>query len=243
MWIHFDFKCGVESQIKLHKMLRSKITNWISLKLIAHSVLTYHFVDISSSLPFDSLYVCLDIPSIDLPKSRTIELSKAILKQIPKEIESKINDARTSAEINIEALDIKDYELELINGNAPKYYGNAPIPEILHFASKGTEIALEVLSNSKTKNKAWKSDRQIAEYVNMKIQQKLKSQREMQYGFHFVCNPLFILNKIESYLRFILTRTIDGNSQRILDYLYSIEETGNILEAYTAWNDHKLKSQ
>lgn len=152
LWIHYNFLCDLDTQITLHKIFRSNISEWDNVGLATRSVLTYHF-NYPHRHERDSLYLCLEIPSVRLPSSRSNLVPEETLKQTPVEIKNTIR-RMTSEHLlnpNMDRLEVRDYEWELISGNASSQYNNAPIEEILRFASKGTEVALNVLSDPKTK--------------------------------------------------------------------------------------------
>jgi len=155
------------------------------------------------------------------------------LEQIPVEIKKMIIQTASEylTDSNIDRLEIKDYEFNLITGNAPSAYHGAPVEEILNFASIGTDIALEILKNPKTRDETWKADRQITDSINKVIQKRLISDRERYWGLHFACNSTFLGQAIELIIRQILSRQIDGKGRGILEFLYEIEKTGNFREA------------
>lgn len=163
----------------LHKKCRSKILEWSDDELISGSVLTYHF-----KYPIrdknDSLYLCLEIPSVILPNSRSKLVLEETLQQIPIEITNTINQMVLEYLTNalVDKLEIKDYEWELISGNASRAYNNAPINEILRFASKGTEIALNILDDNETRHGTWGTDGKLVNLINKRIQANLISDRE-----------------------------------------------------------------
>lgn len=222
MWVHFNFLCNAETQIKLHKTFRSKISEWRISRLIDDAVLTYHFHN--PRAPTDSLYVCLNMPSVKLPQNRSKFVSEETVKQIPKEIKDMMRIRASENLINpfMDRLEIIDYEFELICNNSPLQYGYAPIEEIIRFASKGTEIALEILDDFKTKNRTWRNDKEIAETIVKLINERLTTQRERSYGLHFVCNPMGLWG-LEPYLMNIMSKPIDPNAHVALDSLYRIE--------------------
>jgi len=232
MWIHYNFLCDIETQIKLHKIFRSKIAEWYKADLISRSVLTYHF-----NYPFrherDSLYLCLEIPSVRLPSSRINPVSEETLKQIPVEIGSTTKQITLGYLTNphLDKLEILDYDWELISVNASRTYNNAPIEEILRFASKGTEIALVTLGSNKTKNETWGTDGSIVKSIKKSIQTNLISDREQNWGLHFVNNSTFLTLDVETIIRRIMKQQIDGKGRGILEFLYEIERTGNFREA------------
>jgi len=126
---------------------------------------------------------------------------------------------------------ILDYELDLQESDL-SLYKNAPIPEILRFASEGTDIALEVLSDIKTRNGTWKNDGEIANTIQQRVNKQLTTKREHYFGFHFVCNPVFVCSpSVDNYLRIVLKDYLKGNGQIALDFLYDAEKNGNINNA------------
>ena len=179
LWIHYDFLCDLNTQIKLHKMFRAKISEWSDAELVTRSVLTYHF-HYHIRHECDSLYLCLEIPFVRCPSSRSNLVSEETLTQIPVEIESAIRQMTLKYLTNpqLDKLKVIDYDWELICGNASKQYNNAPIEEILRFASKGTEIALEILGSNKTRNGTWGTDRRIVDSINKRLQENLTTDRE-----------------------------------------------------------------
>ena len=224
MWIHFNFLCGKDKQIKLHKKLRSKILIWTKKKLINGAVLTYHFN--TPRIPTNSLYVCLGIPIVRTPKNRSIIVSEETIKQIPKEIKTKMQKLVSENFNNsiTDKLEILDYEFEMINNDAPSQYMGAPIEEILNFASKGTEIALELLDDIRTKNKTWSNDKSLADTIMRLINERLTTERERQIGLHFVCNPM-MLNGCEQYVwRLAMAINPSFPNNPLLQRLYSIED-------------------
>lgn len=218
----------MDTQIKLHRIFRSKITEWHDANLVTSSVLTYHF-HYPNRGKSDSLYLCLEIPSVRLPNNRNELVSEETLKQIPVEIRNMTKQMAFEYLTNseLDKLEVIDYELELVNCNASKQYSNAPIEEILGFASKGTEIALEMLKCNKTRNKTWGTDRTIVGSINKGIRSNLVSDRERNLGLHFVCNSAFLVTAIEMIIRRISANQIYGNGQGIIEFLYEIEITGN----------------
>lgn len=120
------------------------------------------------------------------------------------------------------SMQMLDYEFELRNPNTLAIYKASSTEEILNFASKGTEIALEILEDGKTKNQTWKNDKEIAVYLMKLINERLTTQNERNNGLHFVCNPLGLWN-FEPYLHSIVSSTLPLNSSA-LTQLYQIEE-------------------
>jgi hypothetical protein len=132
----------------------------------------------------------------------------------------------------LDRLEVLDYEAELVCNNASFDYNGASIDNIIGFASEGTQIALEILDDARTKRKIWKNDKEIATEINQLVNNRRRtSDIEKYYGFHFVCNSVFLDLNIEAYLRGILSQTADNESRIALVFLYEIEQSGDIGEA------------
>jgi hypothetical protein len=196
--------------------------------LIDGAVMTYHF-EVPNN-PNDNLYVCLDIPSVDLPTYRTLSLPQETLDMIPKEIMTEIRRAELAnlTKPTQDRLSILDYEFDLQHSNCSSEYRGASIPEILRFASEGTDIALEVLSDIKTRNETWKNDREIVDTIQQRVDKQLTTKRERYFGLHFVFNPVFLIQRVDPYLRGVLKNYDNGNRQVALGFLYDAEKNGNI---------------
>lgn len=150
------------------------------------------------------------------PASRTIDLSEAQKNKIPKEIQDTMSELASQYLVNPNLdLQMRDYEFDLRNPNTLSMYKASSTEEILNFASKGTEIALEILEDDRTKNQTWKNDCEIAAYIMKLINERLTTQNERNNGLHFVCNPLGL--NLESYLLSIV-------GKRALSQLYLIEK-------------------
>jgi hypothetical protein len=219
MWVHFNFLCNANTQIRLHRIFRREVARWKG-SLIDGCVLTYHFSN--PPRPADSLYVCLNILSMKPPASRSIDLSEAQRSKIPREILNRITELASQFLVNPSSnLQVRDYEFDLRNPNTLAMYRASSTEEILNFASKGTEIALEILEDDRTKNRTWTNDKEIAEHIMRSINEHLTTQNERNNGLHFVCNPLGLWN-LESYLLSVISNTILPNG-RALTLLYQIE--------------------
>lgn len=234
LWIHYNFLCDLNTQIKLHKIFRSKISEWNNVGLATRSVLTYHFHYYTHRHEDDSLYLCLEIPSVKLPSSRSNLVPEETLKQIPVEIKNTIRKMTLEHLLNpnIDRLEVIDFEWDLISKNASSEYNNAPIEEIIRFASKGTEVALNILGDPKTRNGTWGTDGKIVDSINKKIQKHLISDRERDWGLHFACNSTFLAKGIERIIRRMLSQQTDGRGWGILEFLYEIDRTGNFGNAW-----------
>lgn len=214
LWIHFDCICEKETQIKLHKIFRNKTIDWKKAGLVSRAVLTYHFN--TPRKISDSLYVCLEIPSVEESLARSLFLPSSVIRQLPLEIRNVIVRICQENRIEIEyetenppsyRLRMKDYELEIMENKeraikeGRPYYHNAPVEEILNFASIGTEIAVEIFGL--VKNSHFTSDLELKDYILSGLTTKLGSNyRWINEALHFVCNPLLIK---ESYLMLYAT--------------------------------------
>jgi len=192
LWIHFNLPCGREVQQRLHNIFRHKIKDWEKRELVKGAVLTYHF----QNDPTDSLYVCLDIPSVKEPTKRSVQLPNETIEQTPSEIIGTMKQICGQNQIKLE---IRDYELETREAKIRKesqgipYYRGAPVEEILRFASVGTKIALQVLDLLETGERHWTSDKELACFVLSRLKEELgENYFWLPEGWHFVCNPLLL---------------------------------------------------
>jgi len=194
MWIHFDLLCDGGTQRRLHRIFRKEIEGWQKRGFVKGAILTYHFH--TPSIPTDSLYLCLDIPAVKTPNKRTIGLSTEVASQIPSEIMTKVkrfcNENQTRANID-------DYEFNMITNESGKSYRNAPVEEILRFASAGTKIAFEFLDASEDIEATWSGrQKELANSIMSRLRNELGDNYFwLPEAFHFVCNPM-LLN--EAYL-------------------------------------------
>jgi len=217
----------VNTQIKLHKILRCKVSEWQG-SLIDGCVLTYHFNNPSEP---DSFYVCLNILSMNPPARRTIDLSEAQKAQLPKDIRETMAELSSKYLVNPESdMQVRDYEFDLHNPETLSAY-KASVEEIRNFSSKGTGIALELLDDDRTKRQIWRNDRELATVINRLVHERLTTENERFWGFHFASNSMFLALCVENYLRGILNLTLDGEGHKVLGYLYEIEKSGDIGEA------------
>jgi hypothetical protein len=170
MWVHFDLLCDGETQRRLHRIFRKEIKGWEKRGLVQGAILTYHFH--VPSIPTDSLYLCLDIPAVKTPNQRTMELSSETISQIPSEITDKVKQLCSE---NQTKENIYDYEFNIITSESgKKYYRNAPVEEILRFASVGTKIAFEFLDASEDIETAWRGRyRELANSIMSRLRNEL----------------------------------------------------------------------
>ena len=206
MFILFKIFCDKETQRRLHKILRRKAREWQNSDLVQRSVLTYHY----RNAPY-CLYACLDIAKVD-------ENAAGWREQIPSPIKHLFDNI--SSEIVISSIQyvyvILNYRLDLEERKASDLY-EAPVQEILSFASAGTKIALEVLERLEKDKNAWKDDVELSNFIYSRIEDELgESYKWTRYALHFVCNPLYVrdeylsqdsvksgtraLNRIKKYL-------------------------------------------
>ena len=159
MYIHFDLYCNHEKQEKVYQKLRNKIQQWMAQGLVQRAVMTFHFLN-------GSLYVCLDISAVQ--ESYKLKLTAEDMRHIPEEI---INSIKKISEENNVKLDITNYTVEVQNAkkqseiDCKPYYDNAPVNEILNFASIGTEIAFEVYQTIKDNKDVWTTDNELSTYT------------------------------------------------------------------------------
>jgi hypothetical protein len=130
----------------------------------------------------------------------------------------------------LDKLQIRDYEFDIRNPTTLSTY-RASVEEILNFASKGTEIALELLNHYGTREETWKTDREIVTTMKRLVDERLTTENERQWGLHFACNSMFLATIVEKYLRGILSRYFDGENNWALSFLHEIEKNGNFDEA------------
>lgn len=216
LWIRFSHLCNIQTQKAIFEEIRPKIRIWEQANLIQGAILTYH----TDTYPGD-LYVCLNIPSVKKPSSdeRSRHLSREIQDQIPNEIIDEIKRICARNQIATEydpksppdkRLIIIDYEYNLIKSKSSRLYRDAPISEILRFASTGTEIALRVLEDKEIskylKSSEIRNIRNLATYIYSSLKKKFGNDYFwLPEAFHFVCNPLLKTYE-ESYLYSLAVR-------------------------------------
>ena len=196
MWIRFNLPCDGDNQRKLFKIFRQEIIDWERAGLVNRAVLTYYVQ--TPSIPSDSLYLCLDIDSVETPKERNVRLNKETVSQIPPEIMDKVNAVCNNNQVMLDS--IIDYEFDIITARehcvkaGKHYYENAPTKEILRFASTGTKIAIELLDKIDNKEMAvtTMSDyKKLADTILLRLGRELGSDYPwIHIAFHFVCNPM-----------------------------------------------------
>ncbi len=159
--------------------------------MVNNAVLTYHFQDDSS----DSLYVCLDIPTVKETHER-IRLPSEVVQQIPSEIMKSIEHICSEYQISLE---IRDYKLAIETTKANKesqgepYYRGAPVEEILRFASTGTKLAVQILDSIETGERPWVLDAELARFILLRLKESLgEDYLWLPEAWHFVCNPLLL---------------------------------------------------
>jgi hypothetical protein len=204
--------------------MRPKILLWSKDMKIDGVVMTYHS-GLLPRTPTDSLYVCLNIPIVNTPTFRSKIISESTIKQIPEEIKTTMQVLfLENLNLETDSLELIDYEFELLHiTNAPTKY-NASLEEILNFASKGTEIALELLNDDRTKNKIWSTDKNLSETILRLINQRLTTQIEKKQGLHFVCNSMALFGCEEYVQSSANTNTFNNPNNPLLKRLYAVEE-------------------
>lgn len=229
MWIHFNFLCDVSAQIRLQRIFRSKISEWQG-SLINGCVLTYHFQ--LPRTPSDSLYFCPNVSSMSLPLNRSLLLSEEHIALLPREIRDTLTELSSRYFINprLDKLEIRDYEFDINKPQTLSLY-NASAEQILNFASRGTEIALELLNDERTKSQTWTNDKELATVIKQLVHERLPPENETNWGLHFAANSMGFTGNIEEYLRNIMNQSLSGEGYWALGYLDEIESSGNILDA------------
>jgi hypothetical protein len=187
--------CELETQKRLLKIFRHEIKDWEKRSLVKGEVLAYHFNDPSGVR--DSLWVSLDIPAVKIPDKRSVQLPNEAISQIPSEIMNKVTQLCVENQIK---LDILDYEFKLIKDKerAPNLYRGASVEEIIHFASVGTKVALELLDMAENREITLDNYKETANLILSRLKKELGDNYFwLPEAFHFVCNPM-LLN--DSYL-------------------------------------------
>jgi len=194
MYIHINLPCERQTQIRLHTIFRRKIKEWEKSNLLERAVLTHHYS--APTQPTDSLYLCLDIPSVEKETELIMELSQYELNQIPSEIMDYVKEICHTNGIKPR---FTDYRLEIEQAKRSReergmlYYNGASVKDILHFASFGTKVALEVLDHLEENRGIWRSDMELAKYIFSRLTEEFgTAYKWMIWALHFVCNPLRI---------------------------------------------------
>jgi len=174
MYIHIDLPCERQTQKKLHKTFRHRIKEWEKSNIVNRAVLTYHFS--YPPKPTDSLYLCLDIPNVERKTGLKAELSQYELKQFPPLVIKYVNEICHSYNIKPR---FTDYRLEIEQAKRRKekkgipYYDEAPVEELLRFASLGTKIAFEVLDQLEESEGIWRSDMELSRSILSRLKEEL----------------------------------------------------------------------
>ena len=186
-------------------MFRQDIKEWESKNLVKGAVLTYHFGDPTRDP--ETLYLCLDVTTVQTPHERNLQLSGETISQIPPEIMNRIIQVCSQNRVK---LGIIDYEFDVASTReraiktGQAYYRNAPTEEILRFASVGTRVAINLLDEIESQNLTVDD---IAEKTDLtKLANSILSRLKKELGdsyfwlpeaFHFTCNPMLAF---EEYL-------------------------------------------
>ena len=202
LWIRFNLPCDGNIQRKLHKIFRQDIKEWESRDLVKGAVLTYHFGDPTRDP--EILYLCLDVPAVQTPHERNLQLPDEAISQIPSEIMNRITQMCSQNQVK---LGIMDFEFDIASarerairtGESLKYYRNAPTEEILRFASVGTRIAISLLDEWESRkitvdNYVGSADcRELANSILSRLKKELGDDYLwLREAFHFVCNPMLL---------------------------------------------------
>lgn len=194
MWIRFNLSCDGTTQKRLHKIFRQEIKDWENRKMIIGAVLTYHFGNPTRDP--ETLYLCLDVPAVQTPRERNLQLSDEIISQIPSEIMDKIIQICSQKQVR---LAIMDYEFDIATAceraimTGQKYYNDAPTEEVLRFASIGTKIALNLLDDIENRKITFINDMELADVVLSRLKKELGDNYVwLREAFHFVCNPMLL---------------------------------------------------
>jgi len=181
-------------QAKLHRTFRRKIEEWKEQGLVDRVVLTYHYQ--IPPTPSDSLYVCLDIPVVEELVESQIEVSQETSRQIPSEITRYFNNICQENHIKYTTRNYKA-EIERNKRNSMEmgtaYYNDAPVEQIVQFASIGTKIAMEILDHLEKDQDIWSQDSELSDFIFARLGHELGSDYKwIDWALHFVCNPLRI---------------------------------------------------
>ena len=187
-------------QQRLHKYFRKEILLWEHKELVKGAVLTYHF-----GMPKEAelLYLCLDVPTVQNPNKRELILPTEVINQIPSEILGRINEICNLNQVSLGH--IFDYEYDIMTAreraiaSGKDYYHNAPVNEILRFASVGTKIAIKILEKTENQKKTFINTMELADTILSSLKTELGGNYFwLPEAFHFTCNPL--LRNDEGYL-------------------------------------------
>lgn len=193
MFIHFNLPCNMETQKRLHRTFRHKIREWKESGVVDRAVLTYHFGVPDTT---DSLFVCLDIPTVEEATKQKVEVSQKTKKQIPSLIMQYFNYICRENHIILRIINYKsdiEREKKKHEQNGIPYYNGSPVEEILRFASAGTKIAFKVLDQLEKDEKTWNRDIELSQFIFSRLRGELGADYKwMKKALHFVCNPLLI---------------------------------------------------
>jgi hypothetical protein len=196
MFIHFDLPCDRKMQHKLHQMFRHKIAEWKKVGLVSRAILTYHYH--TPSVSSDSLYVCLELPTVT-GEAAEEKLSRETIAGIPSQISEFFDRVCKENHVSCKAI---GYITEIQRAKrsceqrGETYYDGAPIEETIRFASLGTEIAMEVLDLLETGRAPWSQDSELSEFIFSRLRRELGPDYGwMNRALHFVCNPLDIQDR------------------------------------------------
>jgi len=110
-------------------------------------------------------------------------------------------------------LEIGNYDAEVDSPATQRKYG--PRAEILHYATFGTDQALEMLRQIDAGERPWKIDADLERDIESRIVKEFGAgYRWLDAARHFVCNPLGIRDP----LQWVDFRAVAGLS--VIEFLY-----------------------
>jgi hypothetical protein len=123
-------------------MFRHKIAEWKKAGLVSRAILTYHYH--TPSVPSDSLYVCLELPTVT-GEAAEEKLSRETIAEIPSRISEFLDRVSKGNHVSCKAIGFMA-EIQRVKRSFEQrgeaYYDGAPVEETIRFASLGTNEAL-----------------------------------------------------------------------------------------------------
>ena len=167
---------------------------WESKKLVQGAVLTYHF-----GVPNDPelLYLCLNIPAVQIPHERNIELSDVTISGVPSEIMDRIIKVCSQNKVKLGVIIDYEYDITTAREHATvsgvNYYRNAPTEEILRFASVGTRTAINLLDEIENGKTTFINSMELADIILSRLKKELGTNYFwLREAFHFTSNPMLL---------------------------------------------------
>ncbi len=196
MWINFRIECNSSVQHRLHRAIKSSVRSWQKTGIIQGAILTYHYT--SPPRPNDSLYICLDIPTVTVPSTRTEILPNETARSIPTIVTNTIQRICTEEKLSVtRSIQIQDYEFvaqqakRRTESQGKSYYGGAPVEEIIRLATVGTEIALVILDERGDQDRPIPYEPSLHQRLERMIAKRLgKNYPLIKLARHFIRNPL-----------------------------------------------------